>query len=267
MTPVCVMGGISADAELGWWPGILGPGALLDPDQMPVVGFDFLRDRTYSTDEQAEALLAVLDRQGVERIRIVGASYGGMVGLALAARAPERVERLVMLCAAHRPHAIGTAWRSIQRQILDLGIETGQPTRAVALARALAMTTFRTGAELDARFGGSAERRGDDVVAPIDSYLQHHGNKYAEHHDAAGFRALLASIDLHSVDPAQVTVPVHLIGFVEDQIVPPTLVAELRRALPRCVSCDILSSVHGHDAFLLETDALVPLLCRALEAA
>lgn len=267
MTPICVMGGVSANSELDWWPGIVGPGAALDPKHQRLMGFDFARTTLLSTDEQAALLLEQLDAEGIDRIRIVGASYGGMVGLALASQAPERVERLVVLCAAHRPFVLGTAWRSIQRQILDLGIVAGLEDRAIMIARALAMTTFRTGAELDDRFSGDAERRGEDVVAPIDSYLEHHGRKYAKRHTAKGFRNLIASIDLHRVDPAHVPVPVHVIGFHEDQIVPPSLLHELAQGLPQCVSLDLLSSIHGHDGFLIETDALTPLLNRALEAA
>ncbi|MEO0600798.1 MAG: alpha/beta fold hydrolase [Myxococcota bacterium] len=266
MTPVCVMGGISATAALDWWPGIVGPGGPLDPRAMPLVGFDFLRDRTYSTFEQADALLEHLDAQDIDQVRIVGASYGGMVGLALATIAPERIERLIVLAAAHRPHPIGVAWRSIQRQILDLGVDAGQEERGVALARALAMTTFRTPAEFDARFDGTVVRQGDDVQAPVDSYLAHHGQKYAAVHSAKSFRALTASIDLHRVDPAAVTVPVHLVAFVGDLIVPPDLVRELAELLPNCLSFDILPSIHGHDGFLLEIEALSPVLRQALEA-
>jgi len=265
--PTCVMGGISADAELDWWPGIVGAGALLDRDAAPLIGFDFLRDRTYTTIEQAEALLTLLDERGVDCVRVVGASYGGMVGLALAALAPERVERLIVLAAAHRPHALGTAWRSIQRRILDLAREAGDEAQGIALARALAMTTFRTPGEFDRRFGGPAVRLGDQVVAPVDGYLEHHGRRYAELHTAAGYRALIASIDLHRIEPSAVLVPTHLVAFEGDQIVPPELVAELARALPCCVSFDVVPSIHGHDGFLLETDALTPILRRNLEAA
>ncbi len=264
MTPVCVMGGISASSELRWWPGIVGPEAPLDPESVPLLGFDFLRDRTYTTVEQAEALLQLLDARGVPRVKVIGASYGGMVGLALAAIAPERVERLVVLAAAHRPHPLGTAWRSIQRQILDLGVEAGDASRGVALARALAMTTFRTPGEFDARFAGPVTRAGEDVTAPVDDYLAHQGRRYAAVHSAAAFRALTASIDLHRIEPAAVTVPVHLVAFEGDLIVPPELMKELAQQLPRCVSFDVVSSIHGHDGFLLETTTLAPLLRRSL---
>jgi len=52
----------------------------------------------YTTAELAGDALQVLDEAGVERAHVVGASLGGMVAQEVAARAPERVERLVLCC-------------------------------------------------------------------------------------------------------------------------------------------------------------------------
>ena len=48
----------------------------------------------------AHGLLALLDELGVERVSLCGVSLGGMVGMALALAAPERVERLVLACTS-----------------------------------------------------------------------------------------------------------------------------------------------------------------------
>ena len=45
-------------------------------------------------------VLALLDRLGLERVSYVGVSLGGMVGMWLAAHAPERVERLVCVSSS-----------------------------------------------------------------------------------------------------------------------------------------------------------------------
>jgi 3-oxoadipate enol-lactonase len=47
----------------------------------------------------ARDLLALLDRLGLERASLVGASYGGQVALELAVARPERVDRLVLVDA------------------------------------------------------------------------------------------------------------------------------------------------------------------------
>jgi 3-oxoadipate enol-lactonase len=60
----------------------------------------------YAIADLGADALALLDRLGLERVAWVGLSIGGMVGLWLAAHAPERVERLVLLCtSAHVPPA------------------------------------------------------------------------------------------------------------------------------------------------------------------
>src|SRR5256885_9096175 len=47
-------------------------------------------------------LLRVLDRLTLGRVSFCGLSLGGMVGLWLAANAPDRLDRLVVCCAAAR---------------------------------------------------------------------------------------------------------------------------------------------------------------------
>lgn len=64
----------------------------------------------YTIDDLTDDVVALLDRIGVERVHFVGLSLGGMTGLRFAAREPERVGRLVVLCtSAHlEPES---AWR------------------------------------------------------------------------------------------------------------------------------------------------------------
>jgi 3-oxoadipate enol-lactonase len=44
--------------------------------------------------------VALLDELGAEKAHVVGLSLGGMTGMRLAARNPERVDRLVLLCTS-----------------------------------------------------------------------------------------------------------------------------------------------------------------------
>ncbi|HEY6758029.1 MAG TPA: 3-oxoadipate enol-lactonase [Baekduia sp.] len=64
----------------------------------------------YTIAQLGEAAVALLDALGIERASFVGLSIGGMVGQWLGAHAPERVDRLVLLCtSAHVPPA--QPWR------------------------------------------------------------------------------------------------------------------------------------------------------------
>ena len=59
-----------------------------------------------SVADLAGDALRLFDRLGLERVRFAGLSLGGMVGMHLGAHAPERIERLALLCTAAR---LGTA--------------------------------------------------------------------------------------------------------------------------------------------------------------
>jgi 3-oxoadipate enol-lactonase len=62
----------------------------------------------YTVDRLADEVLGVIDSLHVDRFRYAGLSLGGMVGMAIAARAPDRVERLALLCtSAYLPPAQG----------------------------------------------------------------------------------------------------------------------------------------------------------------
>jgi len=70
-------------------------------------------DGPYTIGDLGGDVLALLDRLGLERVSYSGASLGGMVGLWLAAHAPERIDRLVCVCSsAHLPPAEGWTQRA-----------------------------------------------------------------------------------------------------------------------------------------------------------
>lgn len=54
----------------------------------------------YSLEVLGADVLALLDRLELERVHLGGLSLGGMVAMWIAARAPERVERLVLCCTS-----------------------------------------------------------------------------------------------------------------------------------------------------------------------
>jgi 3-oxoadipate enol-lactonase len=54
----------------------------------------------YSIEELGGDLLALLDRLGIERAHVCGASMGGQVAMWTAAHAPDRVDRLVLVCTS-----------------------------------------------------------------------------------------------------------------------------------------------------------------------
>jgi homoserine O-acetyltransferase/O-succinyltransferase len=284
---VAVLGGISAGRNVfslqpgapGWWEDAIGPGRALDTDRYRVLGVDFLGGSHRSTGpsvgqvfpsvsafDQARLLVALLDQLGIERLRAsLGASYGGMVTLALAQAHPQRVENAVVLSAAHRTHPMSTAWRSVQRAIVRYALGHGEGPRGLVLARALAMATYRSAREFEERFGGQAEATPEGFRFPVESYLLARGESYAAVYKPEAFVCLSESIDLHRVDPAAIRVPTTLLGVQEDQLVPLADMRQLRDQHGGNCSLTEISSIYGHDAFLKETEVLRDLLARALD--
>jgi homoserine O-acetyltransferase len=276
---VIVQGGISADRDVtgvegraGWWSELAGEGCAIDLVSCRVLSIDWLTPTelgadaaAVSSEDQADALAALVDALGIGRVAaFVGSSYGAMAGLAFAARHPHRLDRLVLLAGAHRSHPLSTAQRSIQRQIVRLGLAAGRADEALALARQLAMTTYRGGEEFSRRFGGEAEYRDGRFRFPVEDYLENAGRRFVERFDVQRFLALSESIDLHDVAPEAVQAPATLIGFPSDRLVPLADLCELQRRLRGPATLEVVDSPYGHDAFLKETGKLAPLLRQAI---
>ena len=283
---VAALGGISAHrcvfssrANRGWWDALVGPGCALDSSGFRILGFDFLGGSgessspacgrpfpSVSTYDQAEALLRLLNHLGITSLRaIVGASYGGMVALAFAERFADRVNRLLVIGAADRTHPMATAWRSVQRRVLQFAVRHGEGTEGVALARALAMATYRSPEEFAARFRAPPRRVDDGFVFPVEDYLFARGADYAARYRPESFACLSESIDLHAVAADRIRVPTTLVAVHEDQLVPVGDVRALCARLERYGRLVEISSIFGHDAFLKEAVQLGPVFRSVLE--
>ena len=272
---VLVLGGISAhrfvaggpDGILGWWPGVVGSGAALDPEHHRILSIDYLGGAgdsnlgqpagpglpVVTTADQAAAVVAVLDHLEIETLAgVLGASYGGMVGLALAAAHPGRLKRLLMLCAAHRSHPMATGLRVLQRRIVTLAAAGGREADGLALARELAMTTYRTPEEFEVRFESAPEWERGAPRFPVERYLEVQGERFTRRFDGQTFKVLSQSLDLHRVDPECIHVPTTVVSVDSDGLVPPWLVAEMVRRLPSSARAVRIASNYGHDAFLKE---------------
>ena len=277
---VVVLGGISAsrhvvasehDPSPGWWDAVVGPGRAVDTTQLRVLGMDFLDGgrgsdgrpkRTITTHEQAAAIVALFDAVGVARAHaVIGASYGGMVALALGERFGDRVDRLIVISAPAEAHPMSTALRSLQRRIVGLGIDTGETREALTLARGLAMTTYRSAREFATRFDSQPiERTANDAIFPVEGYLRHHGERFAAAWPPERFLALSLSADLHRVDATKIRTPSLLVAAEGDTIVPGEQMQALAAALGAPNRLVELPTTRGHDAFLAEPEAIGRLL-------
>jgi len=270
---VVVMGGISANRYVadgdangpkpntGWWSPLVRPAGPLDTTKLQILGVDFAPNATQScpetitTHDQANRLAALLAHIGRPASGLVGSSYGGMVGLALAQHHPDSVQRLCIVSAAHKPFSIGVAWRGIQRRVVRLALDAGRPEDGLKLARELAMTTYRTPEEFADRFT-LQETATSPAAFDICDYLESRGNAFATAMDAERFLALSESVDLHRVHPESIPHPTLLLTAISDQLAPLQDMRELRDRLAGPARLHTFTSLYGHDAFLKEWDAM-----------
>ena len=274
---VAVLGGISAGRhvasstafpERGWWEAldrdVFAGRCVLGIDW---VGADGVLDAPIDSADQARALALVLDHIGIDVLAaVVGCSYGAMVGLAFASAHPHRLERLVAIAGAHRPHPFASAWRALQRQVVVLGQLQCAETQGLSLARQLALLSYRTPEEFAARFDAEATLEGGAARCASEDWLTDRGTAYAQRTPATAFLRLSESIDLHRVAPADIHVPTALVAFDSDRLVPVDDIRELAAGIDAFVRLHVLRSPYGHDAFLKEPDAVAHCLRIALDA-
>ena len=285
---VVVVGGITAspfpfggpDSE-AWWPSLDAPD-LIDPTRQTVLapcwpgngstwrGFDEGALPPLSALGLADLIAAWLEGIGCTTpITYIGASLGGLVGVALAVRHPQRIAKLVTISAGLRPDGWGTATRHLQRELVRDGLRTGDVATGMARARQLGMLTYRGRDELDTRFGvlGPGLEQ-----PPVAAYLEHHGQRFAQRFPVRTFLLLSEAIDRCRfgtdtaelrTELARVTADVLVIGVPGDLLFPFALQHELYRelqAVGASASLWKLDSEYGHDAFLADQPKLAELL-------
>ncbi|HYC98078.1 homoserine O-succinyltransferase MetX [Brevundimonas sp.] len=270
---IVVVGGISSGRFAArWWPWAVKAGGPIDLNRARVLAFDLPPGKdepgvTITTADQARLLALLLEALDEPRVdAFVGASYGGCIGLAFAAAFPDRIGHLVAISAAHRTHPAATAWRGVQRRLLAFARESGREAEGVALARELAMATYRTPDEFALRFASTPPAEAG-APYPVCDYLIARGADYAEVTSAARWISLSDSLDRHAVAPEAVRCSLTVVGFTSDRLVPIEDSRELAARAPNLRRLVEAPSMFGHDAFLKERelvgralhDALSPL--------
>ncbi len=291
---VVVVGGITAspfpfgdgqatgdDERAAWWPALCSPD-LIDPARHTVLcpswpgngstwrGFDDPGTiEAMSIAGLADLVAAWLDGCGCSTpVTWVGASLGGMVGVAFAARHADRCAKLISISGGLRPDGWGTATRHLQRELVRDGLRNGDVATGMSRARQLGMLTYRGRDELDTRFGKL--QPGLDRP-PVAEYLDHHGRRFAERFPVKTFLILSEAIDRGWLtDPRAMRETIQaisaetlVVGVPGDMLFPWALQVELHRAL-QAAGADSslwkLESVFGHDAFLADQERLAEVL-------
>jgi homoserine O-acetyltransferase len=305
------------DPRAGWWNPLIGPGRVVDTDRYFVVCSNVLGS-CYGTTGPASpspadgrpygrrfpligipdlvrAQRALLEQMGVQRLALVmGGSIGGQQALEWTIAYPNCVDRVVVLAAGARLSAQGIALNEIGRRAItadprwqDGAYAPGAgPADGLAIARMVAMLSYTSAAELDARFGRRAATRptrtptlGD--AYDVESYLQYQGAKLVRRFDANSYLVLTRAMDRYDIAAgpgrgsdaaafARVRAAVLAVGTSSDWLFPPSQVRDIAagvRAAGGCAQYAEIASPLGHDAFLKAWDQLDAILRPFVSAA
>ena len=177
--PVMVLLHGLGGSRLSWEPQLEGLG-----DRFRVVAWDLpgygaspppSLDEPVTFDALGDAVVALADELGADRVHLVGISFGGMIAQHAAARHPDRVETLALLSTSARFGLDGTtpaAWRAARLAPLDAGLEPAD--FALDVLRAISGPHI-TDAALNgqraamARVSSAALRRSIDCLVTHDS--------------------------------------------------------------------------------------------------
>lgn len=306
---ILVCHALSGSAQVAeWWPAIFSFPGLIDPELDAVLGINILGSCYGSTGPGAidpttgkrygarfpmvgindvvrsQALL--VDELQIPRLKLaIGASIGGMQAIEWAVQFPSRIDRVIAI-AATPLGAMGLGLNHLQRQAitLDPDWKSGDyadgfsPRRGLALARALAVCSYKSAGLFEERYSRKPDRSGEDPWSPsagrfdISGYLDHQGEKFNSRFDANSYLAITRMMDLF--DPARgysspseawkrIQADVTMIGISSDWLFPAADVSALAQDMAAAgVRCKYreLQSDHGHDAFLAEPETLLSLL-------
>ncbi|HEY9127469.1 MAG TPA: homoserine O-acetyltransferase [Acidobacteriaceae bacterium] len=284
---------------LGSCYGSTGPGSVnpekLDsgrPDEISLYGPEFplvsIRDNVRAQAELIQAL-------GIARLKLaIGGSIGGMQALEWSILYPERVKRAVVIGVAPL-NAMGLALNHLQRRAIqnDPDWREGwylphqQPRRGLALARQIAMLSYKSPELFEERFGRNPNRNGEDPWGldrdggglsvdagrfDVAGFLDYQGERFPERFDANAYLAILRMMD--TWDPGRgrrsaaeafgrIEAQVMFVGISSDALFPSAEVKALAEAARGAgVHAEYREMVtgHGHDAFLAEQGELVRVL-------
>lgn len=296
----------------GWWNPIVGPGLAIDTDRWFVVCPNTLGGCQGSTGpssvttdgrewgsrfpyltirDQTTALKQLADTLGITTWgAIVGGSAAGMSALEYAVTYPGAVQRLALLATTAITSADQISLNCVQTEAvrMDENFSNGDyyenevgPFRGLALARRLALLSYRSPEEFNERF----DRSWQSGISPlgaggrfaVESYLDFHGNKFTRRFDANSYISLVDAMSSHDVTRERgslkdvlggVTARSIVVGIDSDRLFPLDQQITLAEYLPNHIGgrdARVMSSPYGHDAFLIDHETVAGYLRELLD--
>jgi homoserine O-acetyltransferase/O-succinyltransferase len=274
-----------------WWPGMIGPGCIFDPEKYFIVCANILGSCYGTTGplsengttgapyfsafpmitirDMVQAHILLRRHLGIRKIAVlVGGSMGGYQALEWAVLEKARIENLFLLATSATESAWGIAVHTAQRLAIeadptwrDQHLHAGQ--NGLKAARAIGLLSYRNYQIL-------VEKQTDPDVEKLDhfkasAYMHHQGDKLVRRFNAYSYWLLTKAMDTHHLgrgrnqSVAQVLEalpqPTLLIAIASDILCPPDEQRFMARHLPQATLAEIDSS-YGHDGFLIEVETI-----------
>ena len=284
---------VVAPNALGGCRGTTGP-ASINPETSKPYNLSFpivtIRDMVRV---QAEFLRECF---GIEKLALVaGGSMGGMQALEWAVIYPDAVRAVLPIAACARLSARGIGFNEIARRAIRLDPKWNSgdyapgngPDAGLALARMVATMTYLTDEVLEQQFGRkaageeSALERDLHARFDVERFLHEEGDALVSRFDANAYLYLTKAVDLHDISRgygslvdalSRITAHALFVGIRSDELFSPRDFEEAARLLQTCrrphqfVEYHLMDSAYGHDAFLVEQNALRPVLRAFMES-
>lgn len=269
---------------LGGCQGTTGPASPHPEDGRPYGA----RFPVVSIRDMVRSQAVVADELGIRRWHsVIGGSMGGMQALEWGIMYPERVRSVVVLASCEAATAQQIGWWSAGRRIirLDPAWRDGDyydaapgegPHEGLSVARMVSQITFRSDDVFTDRFGRELVESLDGFQLwqrfQVERYLEYHGDKLVRRFDANSYLVLTKAMDLHDIGRGRggiqaalrrISGPVLAIGVGSDILYPPYQsrdIADHATAAGVDAEYHELDSPHGHDAFLIEHEAVADLI-------
>lgn len=306
---ILVCHALSGSARVAdWWPDLFRDGHPFNLEQHCIIGINVLGScygstgpssvnpatgKPYRADfpvvsirDMVRAQAELIDHLGIPQLRsVIGGSIGGMQALQWTVDYPERVAGCFSVGATPLS-AMGLALNHLQREAIRLDPQWNggnyeddrQPTRGLALARALAVCTYKSPALFAERFGRKPDRSGGDPARSLEAlydaagYLEYQGCIFNGRFDANSYVVLSRAMDTFDLARGYLTeadalrrirARVLLVGISSDWLFPAAdvhaLAERIRDTDAVCNYIEVHSN-HGHDAFLAEAGNERPLI-------
>lgn len=289
---VWVFHALTANADpVEWWPGLVGDGYIINPEEHFIVcanmlgscygstgpeSIDIETGQSYGMNfpnvtvkDMVKAHQVLQEELGIQKILLgIGGSMGGQQLLEWAVTDPNLFENICVIATNARHSAWGIAFNEAQRMALvtDASLydhSENAGSKGLEAARAIAMLSYRN-QKTYKKAQTDAEDKIDDYKAS--SYQRYQGEKLRKRFSAHSYWRLSKAMDSHNVGRGRKSISKALksitantlsLGIKSDLLFPLSEQKYIAKKVNTAVF-GAIKSLYGHDGFLIESKAISP---------